>query len=67
MVILPQQEQRGLWNYQITGEHEDEAAAKLEERIDYLDHLPGVRYYEDEIAGIREKISEEFGVEIRAV
>lgn len=55
----------GIYSYKITGEREEEAAEKLKERIDYLDHLPGVRYYDDELAGIRQKIAEEYGVEIR--
>ena len=57
----------GLYSYELTGEREAEAAAALEERIDYLDHLPGVRYYADELAAIREKIAEQYGVEIHAV
>lgn len=55
----------GLYAYTITGEREEEAAEKLKERIEYLDHLPGVRYYADELEGIEKKIAEEYGVEIR--
>lgn len=55
----------GLYHYKIIGEREAEAAAALEERIDYLNHLPGVRYYADELEGIEKKIAEEYGVEIK--
>lgn len=55
----------GLYHYEITGEREAEAVAALKERIDYLDHLPGVRYYADELEWIEKKIAEEYGVEIR--
>lgn len=55
----------GIYSYKITGEREEEAAKKLKERIDYLDHLPGVRYYADELEGIEKKIAEEYGVEIK--
>lgn len=55
----------GLYSYEITGEREAEAAKALEDRIDYLDHLPGVIYYADELEAITKRIAEEFGVEIR--
>lgn len=55
----------GIYSYSIIGEREEEAAEKLKERIDYLDHLPGVRYYADELSDILTKIAEEYGVEIK--
>ncbi len=55
----------GLYNYEITGEREAEAAQEMEKRIDRLNHLPGVLYYNDELEAIRKKIAEDYGVDIR--
>lgn len=55
----------GLYTYEITGEREAEAAQEMEKRIDRLNHLPNVMYYNDELEAIRKKIAEDYGVDIR--
>ena len=57
----------GLYSYTIEGEREEEAAAEMEKRIDYLDHLPGVRYYTDELEAIRKSIADTFHVKIGSI
>lgn len=57
----------GLYSYTIEGDREEEAAAEMEKRLDYLGHMPGVRCYTDALEAIRESIADTFHVKIGAI
>lgn len=54
----------GLYHYCVTGERDEEAAADLERRLDFISRDYHNRFAADDISDARRAVAEQYGVEI---
>lgn len=59
-------ETNGLYHYNVSGKREEEAAAELENKLDFISRDYHNRFVLDDIADARNGIAEKYGVKIEA-
>lgn len=57
----------GLFHYEVTGDREVEAAAELEQKLDFISRDYRNPYTAEDISAARQSVAEKYGVDITAV